>query len=418
MKLIYIYLYYDLVRYFYPKVPMRKHKDLIIFLIITFLRSAFLGMIKLFLRSALKEDSRTLEEIAWYLSLWVMLSYLFGGALAYTFRKKPIIIRSWIIVIAGLLLWFFTDYFPFKYFTIILSIIWFSYGLWVTIKGIITTTEILESWLSETVINAIVNIATILGMLWWSYRWFYAYNQLQEFWFVIIAGFLLLATILTFFLNYDKDFKKHTIISAVTKDIPNIRGSIKRYFWLLIPISILRAISTALWQKMLEIGVDVFKKVPTKWIIIIILSFLGIIIGHIISTFIKKRKIWISMLLTILFWISTFFFPNLLQKNDTFLFINIYSVYLWLLFWIIINILEGKFYHMIWDDHRKEFGSAAYWILNSLFIFLIMILGNYMTKKIGSIATFWTYGIIILSCIFFMRKINKIYSKKEENILN
>lgn len=397
---------------------MRKHKDLIIFLIITFLRSAFLGMIKLFLRSALKEDSRTLEEIAWYLSLWVMLSYLFGGALAYTFRKKPIIIRSWIIVIAGLLLWFFTDYFPFKYFTIILSIIWFSYGLWVTIKGIITTTEILESWLSETVINAIVNIATILGMLWWSYRWFYAYNQLQEFWFVIIAGFLLLATILTFFLNYDKDFKKHTIISAVTKDIPNIRGSIKRYFWLLIPISILRAISTALWQKMLEIGVDVFKKVPTKWIIIIILSFLGIIIGHIISTFIKKRKIWISMLLTILFWISTFFFPNLLQKNDTFLFINIYSVYLWLLFWIIINILEGKFYHMIWDDHRKEFGSAAYWILNSLFIFLIMILGNYMTKKIGSIATFWTYGIIILSCIFFMRKINKIYSKKEENILN
>lgn|GEM_PF-5958396 len=55
---------------------MGKHKNLIIFLTITLLRSIFLGMVKIFLRSALKEDHRTLEEIAGYLSVGFGLAYL------------------------------------------------------------------------------------------------------------------------------------------------------------------------------------------------------------------------------------------------------------------------------------------------------------------------------------------------------
>jgi len=46
-----------------------KHKDLILFIAITFLRSVFISMLKFFLRSYLKDVSISLEEIAGYLSL-------------------------------------------------------------------------------------------------------------------------------------------------------------------------------------------------------------------------------------------------------------------------------------------------------------------------------------------------------------
>gem|GEM_PF-1343376 len=46
-----------------------KHKDLILFVIITFIRSVFISMLKFFLRSYLKDIHISLEEITGYLSL-------------------------------------------------------------------------------------------------------------------------------------------------------------------------------------------------------------------------------------------------------------------------------------------------------------------------------------------------------------
>ncbi len=46
-----------------------KYKDLILFIVITFLRSIFISMLKFFLRSYLKEAHITLEAITGYLSL-------------------------------------------------------------------------------------------------------------------------------------------------------------------------------------------------------------------------------------------------------------------------------------------------------------------------------------------------------------
>ncbi|MEI8092028.1 MAG: hypothetical protein WCG98_07720 [bacterium] len=54
--------------------------------------------------------------------------------------------------------------------------------------------------------------------------------------------------------------------------IPSIIGVIKKYIWLLIPIGVLRAVSVGVGQKMLELGIDVFNKVPKSSIIIIIIS--------------------------------------------------------------------------------------------------------------------------------------------------
>ena len=46
-----------------------KHKNIIIFVAVTFLRSVFVSMLKFFLRSYLKDAHISLEEIAGYLSL-------------------------------------------------------------------------------------------------------------------------------------------------------------------------------------------------------------------------------------------------------------------------------------------------------------------------------------------------------------
>lgn len=386
-------------------IRMKKHKNLIILLIITFLRSVFLWMAKFFLRFALKEDNRTLEEIAWYISLWSALSYLVGGAITYTFRKKPIVILSWIVVIWCLIYGYMTDYFPLKNFAFIISIMWFFYWLWLTIKWILTTVEIMESWRSETKINATINIVIFIWLLVGAYWWFDIYERLQGVGVIWLIWTVSLATILIIFTNYDNNFKKHTLHSAITKNIPNIIWAIKKYFLFLIPIWVLRAISTAVWQKMLEIWVDVMNKEPTKWIIVIVVSMWWAILWHILSTFVNKRKQILSILLTILLGISTIFFPNFLERKDTFLFMMWYSTYLWLIFWIIVNILEWRFYHKIWEENRKEFWSAAYWIITSICIFVIMLFGDYATKKRGIYTSFTVYGIILAGIIPFIKRI-------------
>lgn len=383
---------------------MKKHKNLILFLVITFLRSIFLWMAKIFLRSALKEDNRTLEEIAWYISLWAALSYFIWGALTYTFRKKPIVIISGIVVILCLIFGYMTDYFPLKNFAFIITIMWFFYWLWLTVKGILTTIEIMESWLWETKINAITNIVIFIGLLVWSLWWFDIYERLQWIGVIGIILTVTLATILIVFTKYDNNFKKHTLYSAITKNIPNIIWAIKKYFIYLIPIWILRAISTAVWQKMLEIWIDVMNKEPTKWIVVIIVSMWWAILWHIISILVNKRKRILSILLTILLAISTMFFPNFLEQKDTFLFMIGYSAYLWLIFWVIINLIEWRFYHKIGDDNRKEFWSAAYWIITSIIIFVIMILWNSITKQLGISASFVFYGATVIAIIPFIKR--------------
>ncbi len=387
------------------KNMMKKHRNLILFLIMTFLRSIFLWMAKIFLRSALKEDNRTLEEIAWYISLWAAVSYLIWWALNYTFRKKPIVIISWIIIIWCLIYWYMTDYFPFKNFAIIITIMWFFYGLWLTIKGILTTIETMESWLWETKINAITNIVIFIWLLLWSYRGFGIYDKLQWVWVIWLIATVALATILILFTTYDNTFKKHTIYSAITKNIPNIIWSIKKYFRFLIPIWILWSVSTAVWQKMLEIWVDVMNKEPTKWIIVIIVSMVWAIAWHIVSTFATKRKQTLSILLTLLLGISTIFFPNFLEKRDTFTFMMIYSTYLGIIFGVIVNILEWRFYHRIWEDNRKEFWSTAYGIITSIIIFLIMIIGDTITKKRWINPSFIFYWLMVITIIPFIKRI-------------
>jgi hypothetical protein len=102
-------------------------------------------------------------------------------------------------------------------------------------------------------------------------------------------------------MNYDRHFETKPFRQTLKQTIPNIIGIIKKYVRLLLPIGALRAISTAIGQKMLEMGVDIFQRTPKSSIVIIVISFIGAIAGQIISMlFTRKRKL-IAMIFTIIF---------------------------------------------------------------------------------------------------------------------
>lgn len=125
-------------------------------------------------------------------------------------------------------------------------------------------------------------------------------------------------------MQYDKKFKTKSFIQTLKHTLPNIIEIMKKYIRLLMPIGVLRAISTAIGQKMLEIGVDLFQRTPTNSIIIIVLSFIGAIIGHLISVFFRRKRRMIAMIFTIIFGLSTIYFPHIINTYEYFITLNIF----------------------------------------------------------------------------------------------
>ena len=364
----------------------------------------FLVMTKFFLWSYLK-DFRSLEEIAGFLSLGTMLAFFVGWALSYAFKKKWIVIAAALLAIWSLLYGHYFGYKPYVLFATLLALDWVMYGLWQTIKWIIVTTEIQESKLSETVINWLTNVALLWWMLIWSYFGFAMYDKRAWMWVWWIVAVLTLTCILALFLWYDKRIPTHSIIESIKRTAPEIWFVVKKYFRLLIPIWILRATSTAMAQKMLEIWIDTFNRTPTKSIIVIVLSMAWIITWHIISVFFKRRNGRTLVLLTILFWVCVLFFPSFLRTHETYKFVKLYSLWLWVILWIIVNILEARFFHLIWDDHEKEYWSAAYWIVTNIIMFGTMLGTSTIEKHYNIRVTFTFFGIAILFSAIWIRKL-------------
>ena len=385
-------------------LTMRKHKNLILFILIVFFWSCFVSMIKFFLRSYLKQVNISLEEIMWYMSLGCVVSYLISWSLARIFRKKNILIVTIIMTIILVSIWQLLWFVPFPVFVILISSIGLMYGVWTVIKSIILTMEIQRSEFSETSVNGTVNIAILWWTILWSYLWFgaYAWWGVHGFWALIALMFM--ALIASLFLNYDQWFQKNHNLSAIREAIPSIIGVIKKYIWLLVPIGVLRAISVGIGQKMLELGIDVFNKVPKSSIIIIVISIVWAIVGHVVSAFFTKNKRMISMVFTILLGLSTFYFPYIINKYDYYVTLNISSFIMGVFFGIAVNLLEWRFFYHIGEDHRKEYGSAAYGIATNIVIFFIMIISDLLTNKIGMIIPFIFFGITLLIMPLFIRK--------------
>jgi hypothetical protein len=73
-------------------------------------------------------------------------------------------------------------------------------------------------------------------------------------------------------------------------------------------------------------------------------------------------------------------------------------------FGIAVNLLEGRYFFHIGEDHRKEYGSATYGIASNVIIFVIMITSDYLSETIGMKISFFFFGIVLLLMPFFIRK--------------
>jgi len=383
---------------------MKKYKNLILFIVITFLRSVFLAAFKFFLRSYLKGMHISLEEIVWYLSLWGILAYLIWSSLAYAFPKKNIVIFSGLLVIICLAIGNSLNYRPFRGFIFLVTGIGFGYSLRLVIKSIILSMEIQKTQNGEAKINGITNIAILLGMLLWSYLWLSIFSKRGTNGFQIIISVLVLSSTLTMLMEYDDDFEAESFSQKLKHAIPNMISTTKRYIRLLMPIWVLRAISTAIAQKMLELGVDVFEKTPKSSIQVLLVSFAWIIIGHLISVFFKRGRRSLAIVFTITFGLLTVYFPHIINRYEYYSTLNIF----WLLWGIFagmsINLLEGRYFFHIGDDHRKEYGSVAYGIVTSVMIFIFMIAADYLSRKVGMKISFFFFGIVLLLMPFFIKK--------------
>ncbi|EKD25638.1 MAG: hypothetical protein ACD_80C00010G0007 [uncultured bacterium (gcode 4)] len=381
-----------------------KHKDLIIFVIITFLRSVFISMLKFFLRAYLKDTHISLEKIAEYLSLWGMVAYLIGSSLTYIFRKKNITIFAWLLAIACLIIGNMIGYYPFRAFVLLVSGIGFAYSLRLIIKSIILSTEIQRSNHGEAKINGMINIAILSGVLLWSYLGFAIFAKRGGNWFQFIIWMLILSSVLTLGMNYDKHFQMKPFGQTLRQMLPNVIGIIKKYIRLLVPIGVLRAISTAIWQKMLELGVDLFQRTPKSSIMIIVIGFIGAILGHLISAFFLRNRKNLTIIFTIIFWLTTIYFPHIIDRYEYYITLNIFWFLTGVFFGIAVNLLEWRYFFHIGDDHRKEYGSVAYGIATSIIIFLIMIAADFLSKRLGMKISFFFFGIVLLLMPFFIRK--------------
>ena len=110
------------------------------------------------------------------------------------------------------------------------------------------------------------------------------------------------------------------------------------------------------------------------------------------------------MIFTIVLGLTTFYFPYIINRYDYYITLNISSFFMGVFFGIAVNLLEGRFFYHIGEDHRKEYGSAAYGIATNTVIFFVMIVSDFLTHKIGVIVPFIFFGIVLLIMPLFIRR--------------
>lgn len=398
-----------------PKINLEKiNKNIILFYSISFVRSIVLGMLQYFLRSHLQDQWVSLEKIAWYISLWMALAYLVWWALSRTFKKRNLTIFFAITSIISISFFFFLDLIPLNVFMILISIIWFSYGIWAVIKHIILSFEIQNSGIRETIINGILSVCVLIWALIWSYFWLKAFQLWWINGYFLIIWFLIISILMTAPLKYDKSFRRKKIKESLNIFIPEIKLILRKYYRLLIPIWILRSISVWFVQKVFYLWTGMFGVAPGKAVFIYVYSVIWAIIWFTLSAiFYKKKKLFI-IIATIFMALILTFFLRFVSWFPSYMILEVSTFVLGIFFGVLVNILEWRYFWHIGRDHDKEYGSAIYGIVVSVLNFTMMIIADFLLIKSGMKSTFIFFGILLFATLFLYRHFDKEHYAFEE----
>jgi hypothetical protein len=106
----------------------------------------------------------------------------------------------------------------------------------------------------------------------------------------------------------------------------------------------------------------------------------------------------------IIFWILVIAFPFL---SISFLWIRIMAFSIGVFFWWASNLIDAYYFRKIWEDNKKEYGSATYWLILSFTIFIMMFISSTIDNYFWyTFLLIFLWIIILLTNIFFIKKKN------------
>ncbi len=394
---------------------MQKYKTFIIFIILTAIWSSLFSIIKYFfwwdLNSWISPD---LQVLSGYLSLGWIIAYLLWWAIAYSFLKKYLLFAlSFLTLIFVSIAYFFPIHTTFGL-AFIVSFIWIFYWLWVVLRSILISIEIEKTWFTDAKVNWIISIVFIVFLIIWTILWSLIFEKMGHNWFLVIIGLLVISSIVSLFLNYDKITlkslfskwiknyrldKTHKFKQALKQFLPELKYIWKNFYLIIISSSFIWAISTVVSQKAVEYSVSEFHKLPSEAAFLLLYSSVWAILWNIISGFLTKYR-WkvffvFNLVLAILIWIFPFF-------NETFFQVSVIAFLVWFVFWTSTNLIDSYYLSKIWEQDKKEYGSSTYWLIFSIILFWIMFISSYIDK-------YYWFDIlmyILASIIFFVNILN------------
>jgi len=392
----------------------KKYSTFIIFIFIIIFRTTLFNWYKFYIFSELWNSlNPTLQTLAGYLSLWSIFAYLLGWAIAYTFQKRVIVLIASILSIVAILLWHFVGYNNIRL-AIIVSLVWFFYGVWVIVRNILVAVEIKKTWMQDTTVNAIVSIFFIAFLIIWAIVGWLLFERFgdQGVWWLVTM--LVIACILAIFLKY-RDFdiswmkklwykkyfneKRKRFIESMKHYLPNIKHIYQNYAIIIVSASFLRAITTIVSQKIIEHSTISFGKTTSEAAILLLFSAIWAIIWNVISMKMQEKRWLFFRIFTYAFALCVFVIPFVWTSYSN---VIIIAVICWIFFGASSNLIEGYFFRKVWENDEKEYWASVYGLVLSTIIFAMTIFSNF-TDKLWSEWFFYLSSIMILGIGFYIR---------------
>lgn len=388
---------------------MSRFKTFSIFLVLVIVWALFFATVKFFLwgdlASTIEPD---LQQIAGYLSLWGIGAFLVGGAFAQTFLKK------YYLFVIGLLTFFLTVYgFVFSYqkeivFAIVVTSIGFLYWLWNVMKSVIISIEIKKTWLPETAVTAIVGMMFVLCIIAWSLIGSVIYERLWHDGYYIILSYLVIASAVPFFLDYDgvsfssaisKGWRSYFLSreqgfkTAMRQYIPDLKYITKKYGAIIVTSSILWSLSTIISQSTVEYSALKFGIKNSEATMILLYSALGAIIGSFLSIRMSSNRWFYFLIFNLLFALTVFLIPILWS---TFTILSIMAVVLGTCFGTAVNLSDSYLLRCYGEENKKEYGASTMGLIFSIILFISMFISSIALKNLWYEVVMYIFSGIIL----------------------
>lgn len=192
---------------------------------------------------------------------------------------------------------------------------------------------------------------------------------------------------------------------------------VSEFLPVILSISLLWAVITALAQIFIEIGVDVFRQTFTQASFLLVWATLGGVIGNIWSMGFQKHR-WKAYIVSLgIFAALTFssipLIGTIIALDKPFL-LSVLAVSIGFVFGISVNLIEGYYYHVLEKHLFRSYGAAVYGFFASISIFMLMRI-IHVVKDIHEYAGIFLCGLClaVLFALSFQIKKTSLASKSK-----